>query len=171
MQQTVPITVADDLAAVRKDSLVVLGDDGRVSLYHDGSPPEVIRARIQRLGDWLLSQPDPLTFHVEHEVCEGMYLRKLFIPKDSLVVGRVHRKHCHNVVASGRISVLTETGSALLDAGFTGMSQPGTQKLGFAHEDTIFINVFRTDKTDLAEIEAEIAEGASAREIKELVCL
>lgn len=171
MLQTVPVTVADDLAAVRRDSLVVVGDDGQVSLYHDGSPPEVIGARIQRLGEWLLSLPDALTFHVEHEVCEGMYLRKLFIPKDSLVVGRVHKKHCHNVVASGCISVLTETGSATLKAGFTGMSQPGTRKLGFAHEDTIFINVFRTDKTVLSEIEAEIAEGASPNELKELVCL
>ncbi|HEY8709889.1 MAG TPA: SET domain-containing protein [Burkholderiaceae bacterium] len=33
----------------------------------------------------------------------------------------------------------------------------GIQKVGIAHEDTVFINVFRTDGTDIEKIEAEIA--------------
>ena len=156
-----------DLSTICKaDSLIFMSDDGAVSLHHDGSAPEVIRARIGRVKDYLLSLPDKIDCHVEHEVCDGMYLRKLFIPAGSLLVGKVHLRHCHNVVAKGEISVLTETGSARLEAGFSGMSQPGTQKLGFAHTDTVFINVFRTDKTELAEIEAEIAcVGGTAGEL------
>lgn len=158
------------LEVVRSDALIQSDGSGAV-LVHDGSAPEVIRARIERLKDYLLTLPEKIDFKVEHEVCDGMYLRKLFIPKDSVLVGQVHLRHCHNIVAAGDISVLTEFGCKRIGAGFTGMSQPGSQKLGLAHADTIFINVFRTDKTELADIEAEIACELSASERKEFVCL
>lgn len=162
----------DALEAVRRDELVLTDPlTGHVTLHHDGSAPEVIRERIERLKDYLLTLPDQIEMHVEHAVTDGMYLRTLFIPSGTLLIGKVHLKHCHNIVARGDISILTETGSRRVKAGFTGMSTPGTQKLGFAHADTVFINVFRTDKTDLAEIEAEIAAEVSARDRKEMVCL
>lgn len=159
----------DLIDAVKKDSLVARNHAGEAILFHDGCEPEVMRERIKRLGQFMLTLSDRFLPHVEHEVTEGMYLRKLFIPKGTLIVGKVHLKHCHNIVASGDITVLTETGCRRLKAGFTGMSKPGTQKVGLAHEDTVFINVFRTDKTDLDEIESEIACGPHSD--KELVCL
>lgn len=157
--------------AVKRDALICQDESGAFDLIHDGSEPAVIRRRIERLKDWMLSLPEKFLPHVEHEVTDGMYLRKLFIPKGSLLVGKVHVKPCHNVVASGDITVLTETGCKRVGAGFTGMSAPGTQKVGLAHADTVFINVFRTDKTELADIEAEIACEATADERGGLVCL
>lgn len=163
---------SDALMAVRTDSLVLTDPlTGRVSLHHDGAAPEVIRERIERLKDYLLTLPGQVDMRVEHAITDGMYMRTLFIPAGTLLVGKVHLKHCHNIVAAGDISILTETGSRRVYAGFTGMSTPGTQKLGFAHADTVFINVFRTDKTDLAEIENEIAAEVSAADRKEMVCL
>jgi hypothetical protein len=160
------------VAVVQRDSLVRVDPaTGAALLYHDGAPAEVIRARVERLKDFLLSLPDVMNLHVEHEVCGGMYLRKLFIPAGALLVGKVHLKPCHNVVASGEISVLTEHGCKRIGAGFTGMSTPGTQKVGLAHKDTVFINVFCTDKTELADIEAEIACEASAEDRKGMLCL
>lgn len=150
------------VAHVRDDAIVRVDDSGEMQLFHDGAAPQVIRERIERLKDFMLTLADKQEMHVEHELCDGMYLRKMFIPKGTLIVGKVHLKHCHNVLAKGSISILTETGCARLEEGFTGMSQPGTQKLGLAHSDVVFINVFRTDKTDLAEIEGEIAGEISA---------
>jgi len=161
----------DLVEVVKQDALLCKDESGAITLVHDGSDPVVIRRRIERLKDWMLTLPDRCLPHVEHEVTDGMYLRKLFIPKGTLLVGKVHIKPCHNVVASGDITVLTETGCKRVGAGFTGMSTPGTQKVGLAHEDTVFINVFRTDKTELADIEAEIACEATADEREGLVCL
>ncbi|MNW18204.1 hypothetical protein D3C71_2176720 [compost metagenome] len=42
-------------------------------------------------------------------------------------------------------------------AGHVAVSKPGIQKVGYAHQDTVFINVFRTDETDIEKIEAEVA--------------
>jgi len=48
------------------------------------------------------------------------------------------------------------------------VSAPGIQKVGYAHEDTVFINVFRTDETEIEKIEAEIATTEYA---EDLICL
>lgn len=160
----------DLIDAVKQDSLIARNEAGDLILFHDGCDPEVMRDRITRLAEFMLTLPDRFLPHVEHEVTDGMYLRKMFIPKGTILVGKVHLKHCHNVVASGDITVLTETGCRRVKAGFTGMSKPGTQKVGLAHEDTVFINIFHTEKTDLSEIEAEIACDA-LEDQKGLVCL
>lgn len=157
--------------AVKQDALICRDEMGAIALMHDGSEPAVVRRRIERLKDWLFTLGELWEPRIEHEVTGGMYLRKLFIPKGTVLVGKVHLKPCHNVVAKGEITVLTETGCQRIGAGFTGMSSPGSQKVGLTHEDTVFINVFRTDKTTLEEIEAEIACEASADAREGLACL
>jgi hypothetical protein len=120
--------------------------------------PAAVRAWIMQLTHTMLAMPgEKREFQVEHTFRDGMYMRKLFIPKGSLIVGKIHKVDCMNIVAQGDISVLTETGSARVRAGFTLASPAGIQKVGYAHEDTIFINVFRTDETDVDRIEQAIA--------------
>jgi len=113
---------------------------------------------------------------VEHNVADGIYTRKLFIPKGCMLVGKIHKKQCMNIVAKGDITVMTETGCARVQAGYTVQSPAGIMKVGYAHEDTIFINVFRTDETDIAKIEEEIASESFEvvpieAEAKEALCL
>ena len=154
----------ENLPEIAKDAsaatlaIVVIGDGGETKLVHDGSAPEVMRARIDDLKDRMLALAgEPCDLRVEHSLLDGIYTRKMFIPKGQIVVGKIHLKPCINVVAKGDITVLTELGCVRLKEGATGISGRGIQKVGLAHEDTIFINVFRTDKTSIAEIEEEIA--------------
>ncbi len=140
--------------------LIKPGKDGLViNLDHDGCEPEVMRARIDATKDYLIAMhgPNGAELPVEHVIADGMYLRKLFVPKGTLLVGKIHLKTCLNIVAFGDISVLTEIGSARIKSGAVGVSGRGIQKVGYAHEDTLFINVFRTDEIDIGKIEAEIA--------------
>lgn len=123
-----------------------------------GNDPAAMRAYITALKDRMLALPgEKLDMPVEHLFLSGMYTRTLFIPKGSLLVGKIHTKPCVNIVAKGDISVLTETGAMRVQAGFTLISPAGIQKVGYAHEDTVFINVFRTDVTDPDLVEADIA--------------
>ena len=119
--------------------------------------PEAIRAQIKAFTEFLLTLPDKREFEVAHTLIDGVYTRTLFIPKGSVLVGKIHLKECVNIVAAGDISILTETGCGRIKAGHIAVSKPGIQKLGYAHEDTVFVNVFRTDETDIEKIEAEIA--------------
>ena len=141
-------------------AIVTVGADGALSLAHDGSPPAIMRTRIDELTRYLLSLAGATTSfadRTEHIIQGGMYMRRLLIPRGELMIGKIHRVGCMNVVARGEITVLTEHGCRRVAEGEMAFSPPGTQKVGLAHEDTLFVNVFRTDLTDLEEIEREIA--------------
>ena len=120
--------------------------------------PLLVREYLMLVAKRLLAMPGKkLELEVRHTFLEGMYQRELLIPKGTLLMGKIHKQACINIVSKGDIAVLTETGSARVKAGFSVVSPAGIQKLGYAHEDTIFVNVFRTDETDPGKIEDVIA--------------
>lgn len=160
------VTYGNGFAMTRPGALLAL-KDGEVVFNVPDKSPAAIRAQIRALTNGLLTSPEKREFDVEHTLIEGVYTRTLFIPKGSLLVGKIHLKECVNIVAKGDISVLTETGSGRFKAGHVATSQPGIQKVGYAHEDTVFINVFRTDETDIEKIEAQIATTEYA---EDLIC-
>lgn len=143
-------------AAQDSESLLAVTAQGVVFNVPDRTP-EVIRARIERLKDRMLALPNQIEMPAEHTLIDGVYTRTLRIPKGTVLVGKIHLKECVNIVAKGDISVLTESGAGRFRAGHVAVSAAGIQKLGYAHEDTVFINVFRTDETSIEKIEAEIA--------------
>lgn len=118
--------------------------------------PALVREYIALVAEKLLVG-EKRELEVKHTFLDGMYVRELFIPKGTLLVGKIHKQACVNIVSKGDISILTETGSARVKAGYSVASPAGIQKLGFAHEDTVFVNVFRTDETDPEKIEQAIA--------------
>lgn len=156
--------------------LIVVDQDTDCAIFNADPDPLAVRRQIEHLKDSMLALSDneKTEMPVEHIIHDGFYTRKLFIPKGTVLVGKIHKKSCVNIVAKGDISVLTETGSKRVQAGYTLVTPAGIQKVGYAHEDTIFINVFRTDETDIAKIEAEIAcesyEELAAIEHKEAIC-
>lgn len=121
--------------------------------------PLVMRARITDFGRRLLALPDAekIDFPTENTLVDGMLIRKMSVKKDQVVVGKIHRKPCVNFVESGDISVATESGFMRVKAGFMVISPAGLQKVGIAHEDTVFVNVFRVDAKTIEEAEREIA--------------
>lgn len=149
-----------EVVAIPQEYDIALFDGDDVQLRHDGSPLEVMRVRIGDLVQSMLEATDGgpgVVLPVDHEFVDGMYFRKMFIPKGTLVAGQIHLVDCMNIVGMGDITVLTEYGCRRLGPGYTGVSRAGIQKIGYAHEDTVFINAFRTDETDLEKIEAAIA--------------
>lgn len=152
------VTYGNGFAMTRPGALLVLVN-GEVTFNVPDRSPAAIRKQIRGWTQSLLALPaaEQREFDVQHTLIEGVYTRTLFIPKGSLLVGEIHLKECVNIVAKGDISVLTETGMGRFQAGHIAISKPGIQKVGYAHQDTVFVNVFRTDKTDINEIEAEIA--------------
>lgn len=97
---------------------------------------------------------------VRHYFSQGVYARELFIPKDTLLTGKIHKYQQLNILSKGDISVLTEEGVVRVQAPFTIVSPPGTKRIAYAHEDCIWTTIHGTDETDLEKIEAHyIAES------------
>ena len=93
---------------------------------------------------------------LKHKFAEGMYVREIFIPKGMLVVGKIHKKSNPVFVMSGDISIFSAEGKRRFKGGDYLISQPGAKRVGYAHEDTTWVEVFATHETDLVKLEEEL---------------
>lgn len=93
---------------------------------------------------------------LKHSFVEGMYVREIFIPKGMLIVGKIHKKSNPVFVMLGDISIFSEEGSKRLKGGDYLISKPGAKRVGLTHEDTIWVEVFATNETDLNRLEEEL---------------
>ena len=102
-----------------------------------------------------------LTHHfapvVEEYGC-GTYARELFIPKGTVLTGKIHKLPHLNILAKGKLVVLTEKGRETFKAPVTFVSPAGVKRAGYILEDTVWITVHLTkdlgeDKLDKIEDE------------------
>ncbi len=83
----------------------------------------------------------------------GTYTREIFIPAGTMLLGYKHNTSCLNIMTKGSLLVKGsfEENSTMLvvpeNESLTFWSPKGTQKIGYAIEDTIFINVFTNVKS------------------------
>ena len=120
-------------------------------------PAFVSREQVDRLQSEMAAMPQA-ELVTEHQFSPGMYMRKLYRPAGTLIVGKVHKEPHFFLCAKGEIIAWTENGMKRLQAGDVIESKPGTKRVTLAVTDAIGITIHRTDKTDLDEIEAELIE-------------
>jgi len=122
---------------------------------------QVTKKQIERLQSQMLAMPQA-ELMTEHSFSPGMYLRKVFRPAGTLIVGKVHKEPHFFLCAKGEIIAWTEGGMKHLYAGDVLESKPGTKRVTLAVTDAIGITIHRTDKTNLDEIETELIEPDTA---------
>lgn len=121
-------------------------------------PPENVislRDKIDTLEREMYKQEQ---VHMEptHTFADGLYAREITIPKGVLLTGKIHNAEHINIISKGEISVLTEDGPKRIKAPCTIVSRPGTKRVGYAHEDTVWttIHAIGTLPQDVEALEA-----------------
>ncbi len=114
-----------------------------------------VREKLARLEAVLFNGPT-VELPVKHHFSHGVYARELFIPKGTVLVGKIHKFSQINIVSQGDISVLTDDGVKRIKAPYTLVSGPGAKRAGYAHEDTIWTTIHGTHETDLDKLEDEL---------------
>jgi quercetin dioxygenase-like cupin family protein len=117
-----------------------------------------MRASILRLEAAMLATPGHLLapdFKTTHHFTPGIYMRELFIPKGTTLIGKIHKHEHLNILSQGDITVWTDDGMKRLTASTVIKSQPGIKRVGHAHEDSVWITVHLnpTDERDVDLIE------------------
>lgn len=115
------------------------------------------RADIERLQT-VMSQMPQVTLATRHLWADGMYLRELFRPADTTIVGKVHKREHFYIVLSGEVTIAGDGYREHVTAPRIIVSQPGTKRAVYAHVDSLCATVHRTDSRDLDEIERELIE-------------
>lgn len=128
-----------------------------------------LREKIDLLEGMMLGMPEhQIEITPKHYFSNGLYAREIFIPKGTTLTGKIHLTEHINVISKGDISVMTEKGIERIKAPFTLISLPGTKRVGFAHEDTVWTTFHATTETDLEKLEALLI--APSHEQYELNC-
>lgn len=115
----------------------------------------VTREKIIALEHEVAKLP-PVDMPLRHFFANGIYARELTIPKGTVLVGKIHKYAQINILSKGDISIATEQGIMRVQAPYTVVSPPGTKRVGYAHEETVWTTISRTDETDLELIEKDL---------------
>ena len=111
------------------------------------------REQIMRLEAAMKAAPQR-EIPLQHMFWPGMYVRGIFIPKDTTLVGLVHRYACFNVIPYGDIMIVTETGDKQIIGPCSFTSEAGTKRAGYANEDTVWMTFHSTTETDVSRLES-----------------
>lgn len=121
--------------------------------------PAPTREQIERFEAYLyqLPQRDIATVHW---IAAGQYFRQITIPADTLATGAVHLRDHVSVMVSGDMTVLTDRGIERVTGYRAWQGKAGQKRVGYAHEDTVWLTVHRCEATTVEDAERELFENA-----------
>lgn len=94
---------------------------------------------------------------VEHTFANGFYIRQITMPKGFICTTRIHKFRHPFVVSKGVVEVWCEQdGHVVIEAPYTGITEPGTKRILFVHEECVWTTFHRTDKTTVDEAVADV---------------
>lgn len=130
---------------------------------------------VQGFGDPddLLNQADveilklpPRECPLIHRFTPGLYIREIFMPKDTILTSLLHLTTHPFFVLQGDVSVYYNgIPTQRYKAPYTGITEAGTRRMLYTHEDTIWTTCHVTDLTD----PDEIIESITSRDFNPLV--
>ncbi len=96
---------------------------------------------------------------VKHHFSPGLYMREIFMPAGTIVIGKVHKTEHFNIIMQGSCYIVHDDGShEVISAPSVFVSQAGVQKVLVITEDMTWMTTHVTDETDIQKIEDMIIE-------------
>tara|TARA_R100000951_G_scaffold19016_2_gene15751 strand:- start:5161 stop:5649 length:489 start_codon:yes stop_codon:yes gene_type:complete len=98
------------------------------------------------------------TFRIENEFSDQLYMRKMYMPKECVVISAMHHTEHFWFLLKGRILVTTESEKIEHIAPCYEKSLKGAKRLILSLEDSLFINVHKnpTNTRDMKEVEKSL---------------
>ena len=129
------------------------------------------RKEIQSLQELLINNADgeniegngknivhSKNFPLKHMFADGVYIRQMDMKADSMVIGAIHN-HLHAwFLLTGHLAVVTESSVEEFVAPCYVLAKPGSKRVIYAIEKSIFVNVHKNPNNikDIKKLEKEI---------------
>lgn len=100
----------------------------------------VVHDRFDHLELAMLASGEPMRdFTVSHVFTPGLYVRTILMPSGSLLTSRIHKTQHPFVVLAGRAEVyIPGIGTQMIEAPYFGVTEPGTRRLLYIHDDCVW---------------------------------
>ena len=107
----------------------------------------------------MMEMPQAPGMETTHHFAGGMYCRKIMIPKDTVVVSKVHRTEHLFIGCVGELQVAGQGENYVIRPGDVVPSPVGTKRIVHALTDGVVLTVHKTDKMIADDdLEAELIE-------------
>lgn len=116
---------------------------------------------IQRLNDYrvdeleaaMVENLDLIDCPLSHVFTKGLYTREMFMPAGTLATSKIHKTEHPFVVSKGKILVCIDKGGWVeMEAPYIGITMPGTRRILYALEDTVW-TTFHPNPDNIVDIE------------------
>lgn len=95
---------------------------------------------------------------VYHKFYGGVYIREAVLPANSLIVGHRHKTDHLNMMLSGKMMMLKETGEwVIIEAPYMSLGKPG-RKVAVTLEECVWQNIHPTTETSVEKVEEMFLE-------------
>jgi hypothetical protein len=134
--------------------------DGGTATVIEEAPIAPHEIDLDQVEAFMLTLPQvecPLNHHFGPGIC----IRERLMPAGSFILGHKHKYPNTCMIMQGACVVFENGQMTEIVAPFIFVGQP-TRKVIYALTDTIWLNVFQTDLTDIDEIEAHFIEKSEA---------
>lgn len=92
---------------------------------------------------------------VVHEFAPGVYIRTIFMPAGTFVMGKSHKTEHFNIIETGKCKLMMDGEMSIIEAPDRFVSKAGVKKILYIIEDMTWSTVHVTNETDLEKLEAE----------------
>ena len=93
---------------------------------------------------------------LKHTFTDKQYIRQITMITGSLWTSQIHKIKHPFFVMQGECTVLSELGVSRIRAPYWGVTEPGTKRLLYIHEETVWITVHPTKKKDVNSVVDEV---------------
>lgn len=103
----------------------------------------------------------PIDSLTKHDFCDGVYRREFFLPKDAVVVSKIHRIENWFLLFSGEISIASGDGTVVrVKAPYMSKTAVDTKRVVYAHEDSVMFTFHGNpdNESDLEVLESRYIE-------------
>jgi len=98
---------------------------------------------------------------VAHHFGHGIYMREVFMPAGTYIMGHAHRHEHMNIMLKGKMAVLVNGEAKVIEGPYIFTGQPG-RKFAYIIEDTVFVNAYATDETNVDKLEEMFVDKSDA---------
>jgi hypothetical protein len=120
-----------------------------------------MREKVQALEDVLLDM-EQAECPVRHHFAPGMYAREITIPKGVVLTGAIHKTDNLVVLSKGKLQLVTEEGTTIIEAPCTLMCKAGAKNAALALEESVWTNFFPTTETDADKLVELLTESKAS---------
>jgi hypothetical protein len=115
------------------------------------------KEEMERLTALLDAHPNKMdaSEYTSHHFSEGLYIREMYLPQGTMLVGKEHLRENFFHLVAGKLSIWSEDGEVTIEAPWMGIVPVGAKRVGYAHEDSICFNTIPNpdNETDIPTLE------------------